>query len=90
MVMEILSKSSEEKDTVLLKTAYWEAGIREYWLIDARKEPLQFDIFRRGPRSYSATRKQEGWVKSSVFGKSFRLSALPDESGHPYYTLEMR
>ena len=90
MVLEVLSQSSEEKDSVVLKAAYWEAGIREYWLIDARKEPLQFDIFRRGPRSFSATRKQEGWVKSAVFGKSFRLTALPDASGHPDYTLEMR
>jgi Uma2 family endonuclease len=90
MVLEILSKSSERKDTVLLKTAYWEAGIREYWLVDARKEPLQFDIFRSGPRGYTATRKQDGWVKSAIFGKAFRLDVSLDETGHPEYTLRMR
>jgi len=57
---------------------------------DARKEPLQFDIFRRGPRGYTTTRKQDGGVKSVVFGKSFRLEVHPDEAGHPEYTLRMR
>jgi Uma2 family endonuclease len=90
MVLEIVSASSEEKDTVVLKTAYWEAEIREYWLVDARKEPLQFDIFRRGSRGYTATRKQDGWVKSAVFGKSFRLATFVDETGYPDYTLRMR
>ncbi len=36
MVLEVLSTSSEEKDKVVLKAAYWEAGIREYWLIYAQ------------------------------------------------------
>jgi Uma2 family endonuclease len=90
MVLEILSKSFVEKDTVLLKTAYWEADIREYWLVDAREEPLQFDVFRRGSRGYTTTRKQQGWVKSAVFGKSFRLIVHAGPRGHPDYTLEVR
>jgi Uma2 family endonuclease len=90
MVLEVLSKSSEKKDRVLLKTAYWEAGILEYWLVDARKEPLQLDTFRCGPRGYIATRRQDGWVKSALFGKEFRLEVHPNESGHPEFTLLFR
>src|SRR5205823_9972930 len=35
MVLEVVSDSSVEKDTVILRQAYAEAGIREYWLVDA-------------------------------------------------------
>ncbi len=90
MVLEVVSKSSVHKDTVLMRQAYWEAGIREYWLADARQEPLRFDILRYTARGYVATRKQEGWMKSAVFGKSFRLIQRVNQFGHPEYTLEVR
>jgi Uma2 family endonuclease len=88
MVLEVLSRSSEEKDQVLLKRAYHEAGIREYWLVDVRKE-VRFDVFRHTARGYAVTRKQEGWVRSGVFGRSFRLLTRPGPAGHPDYTLEV-
>ena len=89
MVLEIVSKSSEYKDAVLLRKAYWEAGIREYWLVDARRE-LRFDILRHSARRYVATRKQDGWLKSAVFGKGFRLKAATIKQGQPDYTLHVR
>jgi hypothetical protein len=90
MVLEVVSDSSVRKDTVRLRQLYWEAGIREYWLVDARHEPLAFDILRHTPKGYVSTRKQAGWLKSAVFGKSFRLTRQTDALGHPVYTLEMR
>jgi hypothetical protein len=90
MVLEILSTSSVHKDTVVLREAYWEAGIREYWLVDARKEPLSFEILRHMARGYVAARKQGGWAKSAVFGRSFRLTQRTDALGNPAYTLAMR
>ncbi len=89
MVLEIVSRSSVHKDYDVLRKAYWEAGIREYWLIDARKAPLKFEILRHTPRGYVATRKQEGWVKSSVFGKSFRLTQRTNALGHPEFKLDV-
>jgi Uma2 family endonuclease len=88
MVVEVVSRSSVQKDTVLLKKLYWEAGIPEYWLIDARKEPLLFEVFRHTARGYAVTRKQGGWVKSAVFGKSFRLTR--QNGDRPDFTLELR
>jgi hypothetical protein len=35
-------------------------------------------------------RKHGGWVKSAVFGKSFRLTEQTDPLGHPEYTLAVR
>jgi Uma2 family endonuclease len=90
MVLEVVSTSSVRKDTVVLRQAYWKTGIPEYWLVDARKEPLSFDILRPNAKGYVATRKQGGWVKSAVFGKSFRLTQEADPLGHPEYTLEVR
>jgi Uma2 family endonuclease len=90
MVLEVVSTSSVRKDTVDLRQAYWEADIREYWLIDARKPPIKFDILRWGPRGYTASPKQSGWVRSPVFAKAFRLSVRGGASGSPEYTLAVR
>jgi Uma2 family endonuclease len=87
MVLEVVSDSSVGKDTEVLRRAYWQAGIREYWLVDARAEPLKFDILRHTTRGYSATPRKDGWLKSAVFGKSFQLSGRLNNLGHPEYTL---
>jgi Uma2 family endonuclease len=90
MVLEVVSDSSVRKDTERLRTDYWEAGIREYWLVDARQEPLVFDILRHTPKGYRTTPKKNGWMKSTVFGKSFRLTFRASEYGDPEFTLEVR
>ena len=72
--MEVVSRSSVAKDYDHLIEAYYAAGIREYWLIDARSDDdLQFTIHRRGAKGFTAVRKAKGWSKSEVFGRSFRL-----------------
>jgi Uma2 family endonuclease len=90
MVLEVMSASSVKKDATLLKAAYATAGIREYWLVDACVEPLQFDIFRLAAKGYVAGRKRDGWIQSPVFDKSFRLVQGEDGSGNPKFTLEVR
>lgn len=90
MVLEVVSTGSIRKDTERLRRDYWEAGVLEYWLVDAREEPLGFDILRHARKGYRTTPKQEGWIKSIVFGKAFRLRHRTDALGHPKYTLELR
>jgi Uma2 family endonuclease len=90
MVLEVVSTTSEQKDTILLRDLYWQAGVLEYWLIDPRRNALNFDILRRGPRGYSAARKLRGWVKSPVFGKFLRLSQKKDRQGVTRYRLQVR
>jgi Uma2 family endonuclease len=87
MVLEVVSRHSVRKDTKILRNLYWRAGIPEYWLVDARKTPLQFDILRWTERGYSASRRREGWLKSKVFGRSFLLETKPDRLGHPQFFL---
>src|SRR5262245_10107321 len=90
MVLEVVSDSSVEKDTVVLRQAYAEAGIREYWLVDARQEQLRFDILRLTERGYAAGRKRHGWLRSEVFDRWFRLTQQRGDDGFPSFTLEMQ
>jgi Uma2 family endonuclease len=87
MVLEVVSTYSVRQDTKVLRRLYWKAGITEYWLVDARKKALQFDILRWTERGYAATRRRDGWLKSKVFGRSFLLESRPDRLGNPQYTL---
>lgn len=89
MVLEVVSPTSVQKDTVVLRKLYWEAEIPEYWLVDPRGA-LHFDILKHTPKGYAATRRQGGWLKSAVFGKAFRLTQGQDELGYAVYTLEAR
>lgn len=90
MVLEIVSTTSVRKDTMTLRELYWRAGIREYWLVDARGESPQFDILRHTPEGYVAAESKEGWLRSEVFGREFRLTQQTDPLGHPQYMLGVR
>jgi Uma2 family endonuclease len=93
LVVEIVSETSILKDRVVLRELYAAAGIPEYWLINPLGGQLSFDILRLAGRlsgrRYAATRKSAGWIKSAVFGKSFRLL---EEAGDdaPQYKLLVR
>jgi Uma2 family endonuclease len=90
MVLEVVSESSVTKDTITLQELYWQAMIPEYWIVNARGASITFEILRHKAKGYVATRKQAGWVKSAVFGKSFRLTQQTDDLGNPEYTLAVR
>lgn len=91
MLLEVVSDSSEQKDMVLLREEYARAGVREYWLIDARGEQLKFEILRLSSRGFVSVRpKGEGWIVSPVFGKSFRLLCETGDDGYPAFTLEVK
>jgi len=91
LTVEVVSSGSVEKDTVVLPGLYFAAGVREYWLIDARDERPTFELFRRGRRAFAATRLQAGgWRKSGVLGRSFRLVHGTDRLRRPTFTLEVR
>ena len=90
MVLEVVNDRFVQRDKEVLREAYWEAGIPEYWLVDARGEEVEFDLLQHGPKGYKAARKSAGWVKSAVFGKSFKLTRGADPNGNPEFTLEVK
>ena len=90
MVVEVVSDSSVQKDTEILRSLYWKAGIPEYWIVDGRGDEVSFTILKHTTRGYSAVRSSSGWLKSAVFGKSFRLTRRLDELGHPDFVLDVK
>jgi Uma2 family endonuclease len=91
MVLEVVSASSVRKDTETLRELYRRAGIPEYWLVDVRGGKPVFDLLHLTSRGYTATRRQAGgWLRSAVFGRSFRLTQQTDPLGHPQYVVEVR
>ncbi len=90
LVVEIVSPSSVEKDTKLLRKLYWEAGIQEYWLLEMTEADVHFTLLQRGAKSYSTIRPRDGWVRSGVFGLAFRLTCSTDQHGLFRFRLEAR
>jgi Uma2 family endonuclease len=90
LVIEVVSDSSEDKDNEWQMRIYLDAGVREYWIVDARRTPLRFDIYRAGAKGFTPVRKVAGWLKSAVFGKSFRLDVTKDPLENPDYVLRVK
>jgi Uma2 family endonuclease len=89
-VLEVVSTSSVEKDTVELPVLYHRAGIPEFWLVDARGEEIDFRILVRRPRKYEVSAVRDGWVFSPVFDRWFRLVRRPNRAGRWNYRLEIK
>jgi Uma2 family endonuclease len=89
-VLEVVSDSSVQKDTTRLREAYHRAGIAEYWLIDARGDDIRFQILHRRKTGYAAAPVRDGWQRSRVFGRSFRLDRQRDALGLWEYTLHVQ
>jgi Uma2 family endonuclease len=90
MALEVVSASSVEKDTELLPQLYRRASVREYWIVDPRGTELKFDILRLAAKGYDLSPKRNGWVKSEIFGKSFRITQTVRPDGQADYRLAVR
>ncbi len=89
LVVEIISDSSVTKDRRRLPAAYFEAGVREFWLVDARGEELQFQIHQRGKEEFQPVGiDDEGYQKSEVFNRRYRLDREADEISDWIYDLQ--
>jgi Uma2 family endonuclease len=73
-ILEVVSPSSMRKDKVILRDAYYRAGVVEYWLVDALEDELDFQILLPGNDAYVAAKSHDGWLASPTFDCSFRLT----------------
>jgi Uma2 family endonuclease len=89
-VLEVVSPSSVTKDKKTLRTAYHAAGIREYWIVDARGAELEFSILTSTDAGYVAAANVDGWQTSPVFGRAFKFTRTIDPRGYFEYSLQMR
>ncbi len=91
LVVEIISDSSVKKDSQRLPALYYLAGVEEYWLVDARKEPLLFRIHRRGSSSYEPmVPDAEGYQRSAVLSCGYRLCRRRTAPGRVAFDLLTR
>jgi Uma2 family endonuclease len=89
-ILEIVSPSSVVKDTKKLRKRYHRAGIDEYWLIDARRNDVDFQILIHGKDKYEPAQRDGEWQVSKVYGKKFRLRRVKDELGDVDYRLDVK
>lgn len=81
LIVEIVSDSSEDKDGRRLPIEYAKAGVKEYWLADARGDEMLFCIHTlRDDKYVAATKNAQGYQFSPVFQRYFRLDRLPHET----------
>jgi len=74
LVVEVVSPSSERKDTVELRALYHAAGVTEYWIVDARGETSRLDVLVRAQDAYVLqTTDREGFALSPILGRRVRL-----------------
>jgi Uma2 family endonuclease len=89
-ILEVVSPTSIRKDKVFLRDAYFRAGVREYWIIDALKNGITFEILVADRDGFALVADDNGWISSTVFGVAFRLTSETDSHGFLQYTLHVR
>ena len=89
-VLYIVSPSSIKKDKVLLREAYFKAGIGEYWIVDVLGDSIEFQLLVPGEQKYVAAEPVDGWYRSPTFERKFRLEREKEDDGYWLYTLQMR
>ncbi len=90
-VLEVISDSSVGKDTRRLRELYFRAGVGEYWLIDARRDGINFQILVRGDEGFEAVpARRGGWLASPLFQRRFRLTRERGRMNLWVYTLEVK
>ncbi len=91
VVVEFVSDSSVQKDTVVLPERYFTAGVSEYWLVDGRGRNLRFDIYARGEEAFVSTVPDaEGFRESTAVQARLRLTRKRTRKPMWDYSLEMR
>jgi Uma2 family endonuclease len=88
LIVEVVSDSSVRKDLTLLKDGYLRARVREYWVVDARREDLRFEIFRLQGKQYTSSRSGRA-QRSAVLDRSFLLERKQNRVGRWSYRLSV-
>jgi Uma2 family endonuclease len=91
LVVECVSDSSVTKDSRVLLDLYHRAGVREYWLVDARGVEAILTIYQWTADGYTQiARDDTGFVTSPLLGCAFRLARRERLAGIAVYRLDER
>jgi Uma2 family endonuclease len=91
MVLEVVSDSSRRKDLVEHVTDYALAGIREYWIADARTDDLVFRILQLSSNGVyvDVSPDADGWLRSPLWGRGFKVRRLAKRAGIHDFILDI-
>lgn len=87
IVVEIVSDSSVRKDRALLRDGYGRAGVREYWLVDARGQDLEFEILHNQAGVLRSQTGRFGPQVSRVLQGTWTLTRSTNRAGRFAYRL---
>ena len=91
LVGELLSDSSTGKDIHMEPPLLFAAGVREYWRADCRGDACTFELFTRGTDGWIPVKAdRDGYRRSDVLGRSYRLDRLPPRAGIARFALRER
>ena len=91
LVGEVLSDSSDDKDTHSEPPLLFAAGVREFWRADCRDGRCSLEIFVRDDADWTpADADADGYLASPVLGRRYRLTAGPPRAGLPQFRVEER
>jgi Uma2 family endonuclease len=91
LIVEIVSDASVRKDTERLPGLYYAAGVREFWLVDARGPDLLFRIHRPGASGYGpAPASPDGFQYSAVLDRWYQLHRTRNRHGRIAFELRER
>jgi Uma2 family endonuclease len=89
LIVEVVSDASVRKDPQRLPAAYYQAGVGEFWLVDARRGELLFRIHRRGLTGYEpAEADAAGRQYSTALDRWFRLDRRRNPKGRLVFELQ--
>jgi Uma2 family endonuclease len=71
LVVEVVSRSSVDRDYVEKREEYWRLGVKEYWIVDAKR--MQVMILRRGRSQWIAKARRGGEVLETKLLPGFQL-----------------
>jgi Uma2 family endonuclease len=91
LVVECVSDGSVRKDTVRLRELYHRAGVREYWLVDARPDPPVFELLLHQPDGFvDAPVSADGFRRSGVLAAEVRFLRDAEQDGFLFFRLDIR
>ncbi len=89
LVVEIVSPSSVRKDTEVLREMYAQAGVLEYWLIDARTTNPKLELLALTPNGYQPAPTADRGQFSAVLSQNLCLDQDTDPLGNPRYVFRI-
>lgn len=66
LIVEIISKSTIDKDRVIKKDLYEQFGVREYWIVDPRNRSIEVYLLDNNRYRLFSFAAEEGPINSSV------------------------